>query len=57
LQVSGRMEEVKAKLRSLDFEVLSWPTGSTKAVGRIAVEKLESLLDIDAVRHIAPHYR
>jgi TonB family protein len=57
LQISDRTKEVMTKLQSLGFEIISWPEGSTKAVGRIPVKKLKSLLDIDAVRHIAPHYR
>jgi TonB family protein len=57
LSVSGRSEEVMSKLRSLGFEVISLPTESTKIVGRIPVEKLELLLDIDAVRYITPFRR
>jgi Ca-activated chloride channel homolog len=57
LQLSGATEAVKGKLWLLGFEVLSWPAGSTKVVGRIPVNKLESLLDIKEVRHIAPHYK
>jgi Ca-activated chloride channel homolog len=57
LRLSITMDAVKSKLRLLGFEVISWPAGSTKIVGRIPVGKLESLLDIDAVRYIAPHYK
>jgi TonB family protein len=55
LSVAGRSEEVMAKLRSLGFDVISLPTESTKIVGKMPVEKLELLLDIDAVRYIAPY--
>ena len=55
--ILNRSEEVMSKLRSLGLEVISWLEGSSTVVGRIAVEKLAMLLDIDAVRHIAPHYR
>jgi Ca-activated chloride channel homolog len=57
LIVTNRTNELVAKLKLLGFEIISWPQGSTVAIGRIAPEKLESLLDINAVSHIAPHYR
>lgn len=57
LILADRSEQAKAKLRELGLEIISWPTESAVAVGRIAVEKLESLLSVEAVRRIAPHYR
>jgi Ca-activated chloride channel family protein len=57
LSVAGRSEELMAKLRSLAFEVISLPKESTKIIGRIPVEKLELLLNIDSVRYIAPYRR
>jgi Ca-activated chloride channel homolog len=57
LQLSSTTDAVRSKLWLLGFEAKSWPAGSAKVVGRIPVGKLESLLDIDAVRYIAPHYK
>lgn len=57
LLVLNKNSEVISKLRSVGFEIIAWPEKSTKVIGRIAVEKLESLLDIAAVSRIAPHYR
>jgi hypothetical protein len=55
LLMNMRSEEVIGKLKVLGFEVISWPVGSTTAVGRIPIEKLESLLGIDGVLRIGPH--
>jgi TonB family protein len=57
LSVTSRSKEVMAKLQSLGFEVISLQKESMPIVGRIAVEKLALLLDIDAVNYIAPHRR
>jgi Ca-activated chloride channel family protein len=56
LTMESRSGQLMAQLRAAGFEVVSWPESSLTAIGRIAVEKLESLLEIDAVRYIAPHY-
>jgi hypothetical protein len=48
---------VTGRLWMSGFDAIAWPAGSTKVVGKIAVGKLESLLYIDAVLRIAPHYR
>ena len=57
LTVDNLSEEVMEKLSQSDFEVISRSKDTNKIVGRIAVDKLESLLDIDAVLYIAPHHR
>ncbi len=57
LTMDRRSDQVAAQLRSLGFEVFSWPASSTIAIGRIAIDKLESLLGLAVVRYIAPHYR
>jgi Ca-activated chloride channel homolog len=57
LLVTGRSNELTAKLQLAGFEIISWPQGSNVATGRIAPEKLEALLGVDAISHIAPHYR
>jgi TonB family protein len=57
LTVADKTAEVSSKLKSAGFEIISWPEGSKKAIGRIAIEKLDLLLNIDAVQFIAPHLR
>jgi TonB family protein len=55
LMVATRTADVTSKLKSSGFEVVAWPAGSKKVIGGIAIEKLEILLNIDAVQYIAPH--
>jgi len=57
LLILNRSEDALAKLRSAGFELISWPEGSTTAIGRIEPGKLEILLSFEAIRHIAPHSR
>ena len=57
LAVPGRTEEVRASLRAIGFEKISWPEGSTSVAGRMPIETIELLLNIEAVLRIAPHYR
>jgi Ca-activated chloride channel homolog len=55
LLVSKPTEELKIQLRSIGFEVVSWPEKSTTVVGRMPVTKLEALLKIESVQRIVPH--
>jgi Ca-activated chloride channel family protein len=57
LTMDQRSDQVMAQLRALGFEVVAWPESSAIAIGRIAIDKLESVLGLPAVRYIAPHYR
>jgi TonB family protein len=57
LSINSRSKNVMAKLQSLGFEVISLPKDSTPAIGKIEVEKLKLLPDIDAVLYLAPHRR
>jgi len=54
LTVDRRSEQLEAQLRALSFEIVSWQDASTTVTGRIAIAKLESLLDLEAVRFVAP---
>jgi len=49
LTVTNDNEPVRAKLRALGFEVISWPQAATTVIGRLAIDKLEALLDLDSV--------
>jgi TonB family protein len=55
LMMEGKTPDATSKLKSAGFEIIRWPEGSKKAIGRIAIAKLELLLNIDAVQYIAPH--
>jgi TonB family protein len=55
LMVANKTADITSKLKSSGFEIIVWPKGSQKVIGRIAIEKLELLLNIDAVQYIAPH--
>lgn len=57
LTVAAGSDQLKARLRALSFEVISWPEAGNLVTGRIAVERLESLANIESVLFIAPHYR
>jgi TonB family protein len=55
LMAANKTAEATSELKSSGFEIIEWSEGSHKAIGRIAIEKLELLLNIDAVQYIAPH--
>jgi Ca-activated chloride channel homolog len=44
-----------AKLQSLGFEVVLDPKNGKLLVGRIAIEKLEALAEVEGVRYVAPN--
>ena len=46
--------ETLAELKKLGLEILLQPTTGKLVIGRIAVEKLEALAQLKAVRYIAP---
>ena len=43
-----------AELKALGFEVLHDAKASTLIIGRIPINKLETLLDLKSVRYVAP---
>jgi hypothetical protein len=55
LMVTNKTAGTTSKLQSSGFKIISWSEGSQKVIGRIVIEKLELLLNIDAVQFIAPH--
>jgi TonB family protein len=57
LKIAAKTANATSQLKSSGFEIIAWPEGSPKATGKIAVEKLESLLKIKSVQYIAPHLR
>jgi Ca-activated chloride channel family protein len=54
LWLTDRSDETMKKLKLLGFEVLGESKTSTVLVGRIPIEKLASLAELEAVRYIAP---
>jgi Ca-activated chloride channel family protein len=52
LTVSHDNAQSKAAIRALGFEAVSWPQGATTVVGRLAIDKLEALLDLDFVVYV-----
>jgi TonB family protein len=55
LMVANKTANITSKLKSSGFNIIAWSEGSKKVIGSIAIEKLELLLNIDAVKYIAPH--
>ncbi len=43
-----------AKLKELGFEVILDPKSSKLVIGRVAIEKLEALADLNVVRYVSP---
>jgi len=54
LWLTDKNELIKAKLRELGFETVLDHAGSNLMIGRIPVDKLESLAYLDFVRYVAP---
>jgi len=60
-EIIVRLKELKpetiAELKKLGFEVLTEMTSANAVVGRIAVEKIAALVELDAVTFISPQNR
>jgi Ca-activated chloride channel family protein len=56
VRVRDLKPETVAALKAAGFEVVAEMTSSNAVVGRIAVEKIAALADIDAIVFIAPQY-
>ncbi len=60
-EIVVRVKELKpetvAELKKLGFEVLTEMTGANALVGRIAVEKIAALAEIETVTFISPQNR
>ncbi len=52
--LTDKTPEALAQLKQLGFEIVLDPKTSKLVIGRIAIEKLEALAKLDAVRYIAP---
>jgi Ca-activated chloride channel family protein len=52
--LTEKSPEVLAELKQLGFEVLLDPKTANLVIGRLPVEKLPALVDIKAVRYVAP---
>ena len=53
LELSGISDSVRAKLKAAGLEIVS-EKGKTKLSGRISIDRLASLADIDEVKLILP---
>jgi Ca-activated chloride channel homolog len=54
LWLTDKSELTKAKLKELGFEIVLDHLGSNLIIGRIPVEKLELLADLEFVRYVSP---
>ncbi|HEX5966318.1 MAG TPA: VWA domain-containing protein, partial [Pyrinomonadaceae bacterium] len=54
LWLTDKSELTKAKLRELGFEVVLDHAGSNLMIGRIPIDKLELLADLESVRYVSP---
>jgi hypothetical protein len=52
--LTEKSDEALAKLKELGFEVVLDPKNSKLIVGRLAVEKLETLADLKFVKYVSP---
>ncbi|HEU4435106.1 MAG TPA: hypothetical protein VFR51_17095, partial [Pyrinomonadaceae bacterium] len=53
LWLTDKSEVAKAKLKELGFEIVLDHAGSNLIIGRIPIEKLELLADLDFVRYVS----
>jgi Ca-activated chloride channel family protein len=52
LTVTNDNTQSRAAIRALGFEAVSWPQGATTMLGRLAIDKLEALLDLNFVVYL-----
>ena len=52
--LNGKTDEVRAKLKELGFEVVVDHTGSNLMIGRIPIDKLELLAELEFIRYVSP---
>jgi len=52
--LTKKSDAAKAKLKELGFETLLDQSGTTLMVGRIPLDKLEALAELDFVRYMSP---
>ncbi|HST21326.1 MAG TPA: hypothetical protein VLR90_09435, partial [Blastocatellia bacterium] len=52
--LADKSSEILAKLKQLGFEVVLDPQSAKMVIGRVAIEKLAAIAELDAVRYISP---
>jgi Ca-activated chloride channel family protein len=54
--LTDKSEQTLAKLNELGFQVLLAPRSANMIIGRLPVDKIESLASLKFVRHVSPHF-
>ena len=52
--LTDKSEETLAKLRELGFEIVLNPKSAKLIIGRVPLDKLQALAELDSVRYISP---
>jgi hypothetical protein len=52
--LSNKSAETIAQLKRLGFEIVADPKSARMLIGRLSIEKLEALAELEAVRYVAP---
>ena len=52
--LDDKSEEILAKLKQLGFEVVLDPKTAKMVIGRVAIEKLAAIAELNEVRYISP---
>ena len=52
--VTDKSAETMAKLKELGFEIVLDPKTAKLVIGRLPIEKLAALADINSIRYVAP---
>jgi Ca-activated chloride channel family protein len=55
--LADKSEQTLAELKKLGFEVVLDPKTARVVIGRLPIEKLAQLAELDAVRYVAPEFR
>ena len=52
--LADKSPEILAKLKQLGFEIVLDPKSAKMVIGRVAIEKLAAIAELNAVRYISP---
>jgi len=52
--LSDKSDETLAKLKELGFEIILNPKSAKMVIGRVPIEKLQALAELQTVRYVAP---
>ena len=52
--LSDKSDETMAKLKELGFEIILNPKTAKMVIGRLPIEKLAALAELESVRYVAP---